>query len=92
MSNTETIEFSALGTRLRLAAGNNPEMVREVAQLVQDGLTEVTEVYPPNTEYVKLALLTALNIAEQLFKERELGHAEYKEAVGRVRVLLESLG
>jgi cell division protein ZapA (FtsZ GTPase activity inhibitor) len=91
MSNTETIEFSALGARLRLAGGDNPKLIREISQFVQERVAELSES-APNAQPLQLALLTALNIAEQLFKEREHGRAECDQAVTKVRVLLESLG
>lgn len=91
MSDSEAIDFTALGTRLRLAPGDNPQLVREVAEFVQQRITELSES-TPHAQPVQLALLTALNIAEELFKEREHGRAQCDAAIGKVRGLLESLG
>ncbi len=86
----ETIEFSALGTRLRLAPGDSPEEVQDLVRFVEERVEEVNKT-APNAQPVQIALLTALNIAEQLFKERQDEQAERQQAIGKVRLILESI-
>ncbi|MFH1739051.1 MAG: cell division protein ZapA [bacterium] len=91
MSNMETIEFSALGARLRLASGDNPEQLLNIIELVQQRIAKVTDA-APNAQPIQVALLAALDISEELLKEREQERTECNKAVNRVRSLLESLG
>ena len=86
----ETIEFSALGTRLRLAPGDTPEEVQDLVRFVEERVEEVNKT-APNAQPVQIALLTALNIAEQLFKERHDEQAERQQAISKVRLILESI-
>ncbi len=86
----ETIEFSALGTRLRLAPGDNPDEVRDLVQLVQERIEEVEQA-APNAQPLQVALLTALNLAEQLSKERKDEEAGCRQAISKVRLILDSL-
>ncbi|HOE09918.1 MAG TPA: cell division protein ZapA [bacterium] len=86
----EPIEFSALGIRLRLAPGDNPEVVRRIVEFVEKRIEDVSQA-APNAQPLQIALLTALNIAEQMYKEREQERAEYIKAVDKVRLMLHSL-
>ncbi|HPO10946.1 MAG TPA: cell division protein ZapA [bacterium] len=86
----EPIEFSALGIRLRLASGDNPEVVHRIVEFVEKRIADVSQA-APNAQPLQVALLTALNIAEQMYKEREQERAEYVKAVDKVRLMLHSL-
>ena len=65
-------------------------MVREIVAFVEDRVEEM-RASVPNAQPLQVALLAALNIAEQLYKERKQEREQFEKAVSRVRVILDSL-
>ena len=63
-----TVEI--FGRRFELRASEGSERVEELARFVDRRMRELAEV-SPHVDTSKLAVLTALNIADELFKEHE---------------------
>ena len=63
-----TVEI--FGRRFELRATEGSERVEELARFVDRRMRELAEV-SPHVDTSKLAVLTALNIADELFKEQE---------------------
>jgi cell division protein ZapA len=59
------------GQRLGLRAEGGGERLQELAHFVDDRMREVAD-RSSSVDTVKIAILTALNIADELFEEREL--------------------
>ncbi len=59
------------GQRLGLRAEGDGERLQELAQFVDFRMKEVAD-RSSSVDTVKIAILTALNIADELFEEREL--------------------
>ena len=68
MSSQTTVEI--FGRRFELRATEASERVEELARFVDRRMRELAEV-SPHVDTSKLAVLTALNIADELFKEQE---------------------
>ena len=68
MSSQTTVEI--FGRRFELRASEGSERVEELARFVDRRMRELAEV-SPHVDTSKLAVLTALNIADELFKEQE---------------------
>ena len=68
MSSQTTVEI--FGRRFELRASEGSERVEELARFVDRRMRELAEV-SPHVDTSKLAVLTALNIADELFKEHE---------------------
>ena len=69
MSRT-TVEI--FGRRFELRATEPGERVEELARFVDQRMRQLAEV-SPHVDTAKLAVLTALNIADELFRELENG-------------------
>ena len=63
-----TVEI--FGQRLGLRADGDEARVQEIAQFVDHRMREVAD-RSSSVDTVKIAVLTALNIADELFQERE---------------------
>ncbi len=68
VSSQTTVEI--FGRRFELRATEGSERVQELARFVDRRMRELAEV-SPHVDTSKLAVLTALNIADELFKEHE---------------------
>jgi cell division protein ZapA len=68
VSSQTTVEI--FGRRFELRATEASEHVEEIARFVDRRMRELAEV-SPHVDTSKLAVLTALNIADELFKEQE---------------------
>jgi len=80
MSDSNTIKIEILGTRLQLRGGDNPEKVKAVAEFVRDRVHELAE-RAPTAPSLQLALLTAINIADELHaQEQQAGSEEDVDA------------
>ncbi len=64
---SDVISVEILGTKLQLRGGDNPEAVRKAAIYVRDMVHELAE-RAPTAPSVQLALLTAINIANELLQ------------------------
>ncbi len=68
MSSHTTVEI--FGRRFELRATDSSERVEDLARYVDRRMRELADV-SPHVDTSKLAVLTALNIADELFKEQE---------------------
>ena len=68
MSSQTTVEI--FGRRFELRATQGGERVEQLARYVDRRMRELAEV-SPHVDTAKLAVLTALNIADELFREQE---------------------
>jgi len=66
-SDSDIIQIEILGVRLQLRGGNNPEAVRRAGELVRDRVHELAG-RAPSIPPVQLALLTAMNLADELLR------------------------
>jgi cell division protein ZapA (FtsZ GTPase activity inhibitor) len=58
------------GRRFELRASGSDERLQELARYVDGRMRELAEV-SPHVDTARLAVLAALNIADELFRERE---------------------
>ena len=81
------MELELFGQRLTVVSDSDPELVREVVDFVNRRMERVREGAPrAGTDQV--ALLAALNIAEELFEERRRQQALRRTVRERSRTLL----
>ncbi|MFI5142905.1 MAG: cell division protein ZapA [Thermoanaerobaculales bacterium] len=85
MSSQTTVEI--FGRRFELRATETSERIEELARFVDRRMRELAEV-SPHVDTAKLAVLTALNIADELFREHETDPGTRSE---RVRERVEGL-
>ncbi len=85
MSTRTAVEI--FGRRFELRATDSGEHLMELAGYVDGRMRELAEV-SPNVDTAKLAVLAALNIADELFRERQTEPGTRTE---RVRQRLEGL-
>jgi len=85
VSSQTTVEI--FGRRFELRATETSERVEELARFVDRRMRELAEV-SPHVDTAKLAVLTALNIADELFREHETDPGTRSE---RVRERVEGL-
>lgn len=70
---------------------NDPAYVKRLAEYVDHKLSQVSEG-TPSVDTLKVAILTALNIADELFRAREnAGECDewYQERIGECNLLLD---
>ncbi|RME25166.1 MAG: cell division protein ZapA [Deltaproteobacteria bacterium] len=82
----KNVEVSILGQRLKIKTDEQPEYVRELARFVNDKMEEVKKKTRSVSTH-SVAMLAALNIADELFKERKHHSrlkAELKERMAKV--------
>lgn len=91
MSETPTapraLELELFGHCLTVVSDSDPELVRDVVEFVNRRMESIQQ----NAKRVgtdQIALLAALNIAEELFEERKKGAAVQKTVRERSRFLL----
>ncbi len=67
--NKEVITVEILGTRLQLRGGEDSEAVMRACQLVYDQSENIRE-HAPTVPSLQIALMTAINIADELLRIR----------------------
>jgi cell division protein ZapA len=77
------IEVEFFGERYTLRATDSPEYLNRVAEYVGDKFHELVKESPALTP-VKVAVLTSLNIADDLFKRDEAKDQAEKELLARI--------
>jgi cell division protein ZapA len=87
MSTNTRATVEVFGRRFELRATQTGEHLEELARYVDRRMRELAEV-SPHVDTAKLAVLTALNIADELFKEQKTEPGTRTE---RVRQRLEGL-
>ncbi len=89
MTNAARVEFELLGQRFTVRSEASPEYVRELVAHVERTIRELQG--EGTQDPVKLALLAALYITDELFRVREAQSREAGEAARRVGALLRLL-
>ncbi len=68
-----TVSVHILGQEYKIRSTEDGEFVREVARYVDEMMHRISESVTTGTK-TRIAVLTALNIAEELFRERQNGN------------------
>ena len=80
----QQVRVTIFGMEYTLKSEENPQFIVELANYLNEQMTEISERSPTNSA-LKIAILAALNITDDLFKERyekdklEKGIAEKQE-------------
>lgn len=82
-----TYEVKILGQRYKMRSDESEEYLNNLAEFVNEQITEVQKGTKTVATH-NLAILAALNIADNLFKLREQEHKTKKEVRERVRRIL----
>lgn len=82
-----SLELELFGQRLTVVSDSDPELVREVVDFVNQRMERIREG-APRAGADQVALLAALNIAEELFEERRKREALRRTVRERSRTLL----
>lgn len=88
----KTVEVSILGQRLKVRTDEGADYIKSLAAFVDEKLGEVKKKTRAVSTH-SLAMLAALNIADELFKAREHRQqlkAEFKERVDKILKLVRS--
>lgn len=83
------IRFKILGNECTIESEAQEEYVQQVANYVGEKCKEITDATKENQNAIDTALLAALNIADELFQEREY-RAREKAVVEKTIALLEN--
>ncbi|MDH3253748.1 MAG: cell division protein ZapA [Acidobacteriota bacterium] len=83
---TVTTDVEIFGNVYHVRGEDNPEHLREVAALVDRRMREVAEKVT-TVDTAKIAILAALNIADELFRCREKQEGERVDIQEKVAVL-----
>ncbi|NLH49481.1 MAG: cell division protein ZapA [Myxococcales bacterium] len=75
------VEVQILGRKMMLATDSNEDYVREIAEYVNDKMQRI-ETEAAGSSSLNVAILTALDIADEFFKQVGL-HKEICEKVDR---------
>ncbi|MBN2328463.1 MAG: cell division protein ZapA [Candidatus Omnitrophica bacterium] len=70
---SEVITVEILGTTLQLRGGENPEAVMQACQIVYDQAEEIRK-HAPNAPSIQIALMTAINLADELARAHGGSH------------------
>lgn len=66
----QSVDVRILSETYRIRSGGNPEYVKQLAEYVDMRMNEVSET-TPTVDSLKIAILVALNIADDYFSARE---------------------
>lgn len=83
-----TVEVNILGKRLHIRSGDDEQYVQEVAKYVDEKMKEVHETFR-GTASMDVAILAAMNIADDYFKTRGQNKALTEEMSGEVNGIIE---
>lgn len=85
-----TVVVRILDQEYRVEGEGDPATILEVAQYVDRKMRQLSGEARAASA-ARIGVLTALNIAEELFRERESRHAQERELDQRLRALVERL-
>ena len=89
------VPVEILGQQYPIRSTLDPRYVADLAAYVDEKIRNTADI-TPTTDSVRLAVLAALNIADELFHARDAEHSRghiYAERVGRIEKLIdEALG
>ena len=83
---TTTIEVEIFGSSYKVRGENDSEHLQELAAFVDQKMREVAS-HMASADVTKVAILAALNIAEELFQRREALEGERGEITEKVAEL-----
>ena len=86
MSDQKSVSVEILGQRYPIRAALDPEYIRRLAAYV-DGKIRAASDSAPSSDPVRLAVLAALNIADELFRHLETSRAAGGSVVERAEEL-----
>ena len=86
MSDQQSVSVEILGQRYPIRAALDPEYIRRLAAYV-DGKIRAAGDSAPASDPVRLAVLAALNIADELFRHLETSRAAGGSVVERAEEL-----
>jgi cell division protein ZapA len=90
MSESHRVDIEVLGQRLTVRSGALPEQVRDLAAYVEGRAREIRGD-AVGQDPLKLLILAALDITDELFRAREDQARAEGQTTARVRALLELL-
>lgn len=65
----QTVEVTILGRRIRIRSEDDEDYIREVASYVNERMTEVQKA-TQSTATIDVAILAAMNVADDYFKSK----------------------
>ena len=86
MSDLKSVSVEILGQRYPIRAALDPEYIKRLAAYV-DGKIRAAGDSAPSSDPVRLAVLAALNIADELFRQLETSRAAGGSVVERAEEL-----
>ena len=86
MSDVKSVSVEILGQRYPIRAALDPEYIKRLAEYV-DGKIRAAGDSAPSSDPVRLAVLAALNIADELFRHLETSRAAGGSVVERAEEL-----
>ena len=86
MSDLKSVSVEILGQRYPIRAALDPEYIRRLAAYV-DGKIRAASDSAPSSDPVRLAVLAALNIADELFRHLEASSARDGSVAERAQEL-----
>ncbi|MBD3267120.1 cell division protein ZapA [bacterium] len=84
---SDIITVEMLGTRLQLRGGDDPDRVIEVAEYVKE-LVEDLAQRAPTAPSIQIALLTAINIADELYQASNQSDTAFEEVLDKANHIL----
>ena len=83
---TDVVSVEINGQRYPIRSSLDPEYVARLASYVDEKMRAAADT-APSSDSVRLAVLAALNIADELFRYRDMIHAESGELAERASQL-----
>ncbi|MFC2076489.1 cell division protein ZapA [candidate division KSB1 bacterium] len=83
-----SVKVSIFGNEYGIKGEADPGYIREIAGLVDEKMNEVSEIMDIPS-HAKVAVLAALNIADELYKARESGPSSGSNDDGRIIRLID---
>lgn len=86
----ETVTVEIGDRPYTLKAGDDPKYVRQVAQFVDRKMKEIAKL-APSLQPTELAVLTAVNIADELFQQNGPDPEALAQAESRIQALIDMI-
>lgn len=84
---SDIITVEIMGTRLQLRGGDDPESVQHIAEYVRD-MVEDLQKRVPTAPSIQIALLTAVNIANELYELTNRDETAIEDAIIKAKRIL----
>lgn len=91
-SDSGLTKVKILNQLYNIRSEDDPDYIRQLAEYVDQKLRQVSQS-TPSVDTLKVAILTALNIADELFQAREKGGEGewYRQKIAECNLLLDQL-